>query len=334
MPPNEPRPPQPDSTFVRVLTGRGAVTGIALGGAYGIVMRATGQAKNFDAIGGVMSLAFLFVVPIVIGYLTVRPLERPSKLVAVFAPWVSSTLVVLFAFLVGWEGAICIVLGLPLLLVLSSVGGLIAASSIARGRAMAPLLAALPIAVGPVERRFEPPRRVTETVSEVTIAAPPSRVWPLVASVDSIRREEQQPALFTRLGFPRPISATLSRPGVGGVRTARFEGGLVFTETVTDWAPGRRLAFSIRANTDSIPPTTLDPHVTIGGPYFDVLEGIYELTPTPSGGTHLVLRSRHRVSTRFNPYSGWWANRIMLSIQRNILAVHKARAEKLVVAGR
>jgi hypothetical protein len=164
-------------------------------------------------------------------------------------------------------------------------------------------------------------------VSAIDIAAPPDRVWPLIASVDSIRPEEERPALFIRLGFPRPISATLSHPGVGGVRTARFERGLVFTETVTDWQPGTRLSFTIHPNTDEIPPTTLDPHVTVGGPYFDVLTGTYELHPTATG-TRLVLRSRQRVSTRFNFYAGWWADRIMGSIQDNILAVHKLRAER------
>ena len=46
-----------------------------------------------------------------------------------------------------------------------------------------------------------------------------------------------------RIGFPRPIEATLSYEGVGGVRHASFERGLMFVETVTDWEPEHRLAF-------------------------------------------------------------------------------------------
>jgi hypothetical protein len=146
--------------------------------------------------------------------------------------------------------------------------------------------------------------------------------------VDSIRESERHPALFTGLGFPRPVAATLTGTGVGGVRHATFDRGLVFTETITEWQPERLLSFTIRANTDSIPTTTLDKHVTIGGPFFDVLQGTYQLIPDDDGrATRLVLTSRHRVSTRFNPYAGWWANRIMGSIQRNILAVLKRRAE-------
>jgi hypothetical protein len=150
-----------------------------------------------------------------------------------------------------------------------------------------------------------------------------------VASVDSIRPEEERPALFTAMGFPHPVSAVLSHPGIGGVREARFTGGLVFREAVTRWEPERAISFTIRANTAEVPPTTLDPHVTIGGPYFDVLTGTYELEPIP-GGVRLHLSSEHRVSTRFNPYAEWWADRLMQSIQSNILQVIRARAERRV----
>ena len=71
-------------------------------------------------------------------------------------------------------------------------------------------------------------------------------VWALVTSVDSICAEETRPALFTRIGFSRPISATLSAPGVGGIRRARFEHGLTFTETVTTCEPDSLLSFTIR----------------------------------------------------------------------------------------
>jgi hypothetical protein len=54
------------------------------------------------------------------------------------------------------------------------------------------------------------------------------------------------------LGFPRPIEATLDREGLGGVRRATFEGGVLFLETITDWQPERSLSFAIDAQTGSI----------------------------------------------------------------------------------
>jgi hypothetical protein len=152
-------------------------------------------------------------------------------------------------------------------------------------------------------------------------------VWNEIVEVPTIQPAEQHPALFTRLGFPRPVSATLSRPGVGGVRRARFEGGVLFLERVTDWVPERLLRFSIAAQTDSIPPATLDRHVTIGGPYFDVLAGRYDIRPRPGGGVVLDLTSELRVSTHFNAYASPWADAIMRSIQRNILQIIRTRAE-------
>jgi hypothetical protein len=71
-------------------------------------------------------------------------------------------------------------------------------------------------------------------------------------------------------------------------------------ETVTDWVPERRLRFTIAAQTDSIPASTLDEHVTIGGPYFDVLSGRYDIRAAPNGGVVLDLTSELRVSTHFN----------------------------------
>lgn len=69
------------------------------------------------------------------------------------------------------------------------------------------------------------------------------------------------------MGFPNPVEATLSKEGVGGVRNATFEGGVLFIETVDTWEPLHHLGFSIRAQTDRIPKTTLDEHVTVGGQY-------------------------------------------------------------------
>jgi hypothetical protein len=151
-------------------------------------------------------------------------------------------------------------------------------------------------------------------------------VWREIVSVRTITPEEQRPALFTTLGFPRPLSATLSRDGVGGVRLARFERGILFVETVTEWEPDARLKFTIAAQTDSIPPSTLDDHVTIGGPYFDVLSGEYRIEPAANGGVRLHLRSELRVSTTFNLYASLWADAVMRSIQDNILGVIQRRS--------
>jgi hypothetical protein len=112
------------------------------------------------------------------------------------------------------------------------------------------------------------------------------------------------------------------------VRHATFEGGVLFVETITIWREARELVFKIKANTDSIPPSTLDEHVTVGGPYFDVLEGHYEIERVGPNESRLHLSSQHRLSTRFNGYSGAWTDFIMRDIQGYILGIIKQRCER------
>lgn len=278
-----------------------------------------------------MTLGFLFGVPIVIGYLTVRPVDGSSFRFRFFAPWVTCGLVILASLLVGLEGAICVVFASPAMLLLASLGGLVAGGQSARTRVDVPVAILLPWMVMGLEHGTTGPTKHVVTTTQIEIAAPASAVWPLVVSVDSIRDGERRPAFFTAIGFPRPIAATLDHPGVGGVRTASFDRGVVFREAVVEWVPERRLRFTIDAR--AVPTTALDPHVTIGGPFFDVLTGTYELQPVSPTRTVLVLRSEHRVSTRFNFYAGWWADRVMASVQHNILFVLKERAE-LAASGR
>ena len=308
------------------IPNRPLVVGVAVGLVYGLTLRlAASEGSSWGGTAAAMTLAFLLVVPAVIGYLTVRPHPDPSWLYRLFAPWIPIILSVIVAGVLGWEGSICIVMGLPLLLVGGSIGGTIGGARALRHRAGAGLAIIAPVLLLPAELRLPRPPDLRVVETSIEIRATPAAIWREIISVPTIRPEEQRSALFTRMGFPRPVSATLSHEGVGGVRLARFERGILFVETVTDWEPEGRLRFTIAAQTDSIPPSTLDDHVTIGGPYFDVLTGEYRIEPGPGGVTILRLRSELRVSTTFNLYASLWADAIMRSIQDNILAVIRGR---------
>lgn len=302
---------------------RAVLYGVGLGLAYGITARLLLESVS-AAPFLVMSAGFILGVPIVIGYLTVVNATAPSRLYAFFAPWLTCLLCIAASLVFGWEGAICVVFASPIMLLAGSVGGSIARDRRTRSRSAFVALLLLPPGVAGLETRIPLPERLVTSVVEIAVDAPASAVWPLVVSVDTIRPTERRRALFTSIGFPAPIAATLDRPGVGGIRTATFERGVQFHEVVTRWEPERRLSFSI--DVTSVPPGALDDHVAIGGPFFDVLDGTYELVALDSSRTLVRLTSTHRVSTHFNPYASWWAERVMTSIQRNILEVLRARA--------
>ena len=163
-------------------------------------------------------------------------------------------------------------------------------------------------------------------INVIDIKAAPDVIWNNIASVRAIR-QKRLASWSHRIGFPNPVEATLSHEGVGGVRHATFTGGLYFLEKVNVWEPERRLGFTIAAQTDLIPPTTLDEHVRVGGPYFDALRGEYRLEPLGNGTTRLHLSSRHRISTDFNWYAHLWSDAVMFNLQKRILVVIRQRCE-------
>jgi hypothetical protein len=185
----------------------------------------------------------------------------------------------------------------------------------------------LPLILPQLEMCFTAPLQIRTVHSEVRIVAPPSIVWRNIGSVSPIHPEELPDTWTERIGFPRPISATLSYEGVGGVRNATWERALNFVEVVTAWEPNRRLSFTIKADTAHIPRTTLDSHATIGGPYFDVLNGEYRIEKMSASVVTLHFTSQERLTTNFNGYAGFWTDTVMRSVQNSILQVIKHRCE-------
>jgi hypothetical protein len=311
-------------------------SGAAVGLAYGLLLRFGAEVIFRGRFLPVISIGFLFLLPFAMGFVSVFLVERRQPqpvwvwLVLPLVP-VAGSLAATMAAL--WEGLICVVMFAPIGIGLAVVGGLAAGlvvrfllSRPARNTALACVMV-LPLVVGPWEQQVRPRQELRRVESTIDIAAPPAVVWRNIERVPRIHPEELAPSWSRRIGFPRPVEATLSFEGVGGVRHASFEGGILFVETIDVWEPLHRLAFSIRAQTDQIPRTTLDEHVTIGGPYFDVLRGEYALEPLPNGSTRLHLLSQHRVSTDFNWYARLWTDAVMADIQRTILHVIQKRCE-------
>jgi hypothetical protein len=315
---------------------RWLLSGIVAGALYGVVLRFLVGNERFYSKGTtwIMTATFVAIVPLVIGLITISEAEGESKtsvLAWIFAPWIPMLIACGLAVLFRLEGIICLVFVLPIALVLASIGGVMAGVHARRKRAASrttlACFALLPFLLGPMENRLHAPLETRTVASEIEIHAPAAVVWQNIERVRAIAPNEMRATWAQRIGFPRPVEATLSYEGVGGVRHASFERGLTFIETVTTWDPEHVLAFGIKADSAHIPPTTLDEHVTIGGRYFDVLDGEYRLEPLANGDTMLHLTSHQRLSTDFNPYAGLWTDAVMQNLQTSILAVIQRRCE-------
>ena len=185
----------------------------------------------------------------------------------------------------------------------------------------------LPFVLAPCETLLPNLPARYEAYTYADIHAPAARIWANVVRVRTIPEQADHGTLTRFLGFPRPIRAELDYAGVGGSRQAIFSKDLVFKEVVLEYADQKKMRFSITANPHDIPSTTMDKHVVIGGDYFDVLDGTYELERLNDSACRLQLYSHFTLKTTFNFYAALWARWIMKDIQNNILQVIQTRCE-------
>lgn len=314
----------------------GAILTICLPLVYAGFFRWAFATDVFRGAGGVVSLAFVWSVPFAVGALCVAIGRwRGSDAWwqhALGGPTIVLLLGCLIALFTGWEALMCVVMALPIMLVGGTLGGLLAHWLLPRARPVPRLHLSvavfLPLIAAFVESSLHWPSELKSIETVIDIAAPPAAIWPEIASVAAIPAPQVPEKWIYRIGFPKPIAATLDREGVGGIRTATFERDVSFFETVTIWEPPTRLSFTIKADPNFIPHTAFDQHIIVGGRFYDVLDGTYVIEPVAPSLSRLHLVSRHRLSTRFNAYAGWWSERVMDQIQRSIMDVIRVRAEQ------
>ena len=288
-----------------------------------------------ESIFRVMSVTFIWFLPFIAGALTIflSPLEKlRSFAYRFFAPWIPVIVFFLVTLIFKIEGWACWLMILPVFLIMASIGGLYAGYLKTRlskktGRLNISLILLFPLVASPIESMIKiiPGRYKAYTYIDVHSSA--DSIWSNVTRVREIKEEQDKGYLTQLLGFPRPIKAELDYEGVGAAREAIFSGGLVFHEKVLSYEHKKKMNFSITAVPHEIPSTTMDEHIVIGGDYFDVLDGTYELQQLNDTTYRLHLYSHFKLSTTFNFYASWWAEWIMKDIQNNILQVIKQRAE-------
>lgn len=317
--------------------------GLLYGIGYGLVSRAIFALEDFrgEEYGkalfptyGLMTMSFMFIVPLVIGLITAYHHDNitSSRKIAIMTMPIFAILgLVGISVLSGKEGIICALMALPVFLFMALLGGFIGVRVFKRNRKNDKLYISifvlLPFIITPLENQLGLTDKIFTEHTTIEINATDKVVWDNITRVKEISEDENNNSLFQFMGFPRPIEAELDTVAVGGIRKAIFARGLFFTETVTQMQPNKVLAFDIVADPKSIPPKALDEHVMVGGKYFDVLEGKYEIVKVNDKKIILHLTSQFRLSTRFNFYSGLWSKLIMKDIQENILDIIKSRSE-------
>jgi hypothetical protein len=161
----------------------------------------------------------------------------------------------------------------------------------------------------------------------IQIAAGKPVIWHNIKDVRNINPSEIETHFINLIGIPKPVDGRMNGSGVGTTRNITWEKGIRFQERIKSWEEGNAFSYDIKINPNSIPPATLDEHVIVGGRYFDVVEGSYQIEEI-NPRSHLVhLTCTYRVTTNFNFYSKFWADYILSDFNQMILEVIKKRCE-------
>lgn len=303
--------------------------------AYALVVRFVFGMWFFHYVFTVMSVSFLLGLPFGVGYLTVllSPMESVRlRSYRILAPMVPIFAFFLLTLLLSIEGWACWLMILPVFVILALLGGSAAGHYKLRKerkntKLKVSIVLCLPFLLSSIEHYIPHPFTRCEAYTSIDIHAGADTIWNNVVHVKAIDPAEDHGTLTSFLGFPRPIRAELNYAGVGGSRQAIFSKGLVFEEVVKSYEPEKKMHFSIKADPHNIPSTTMDEHIVIGGDYFDVLDGTYELEKLDDRNYRLHLYSHFLLKTNFNFYASWWASLIMKDIQNNILQVIRTRCQ-------
>jgi len=303
---------------------------IAIPLVYALLLRTVFGESTWSGVFSMMSKTFLFLLPSIVGALTVyfsKEAHARRWTYRIFVPWLPIVGFFIITLLFAIEGWPCLLMILPIFLLAASIGGIMKGKK-KDNKVYLSILVLLPLFVSPLESLLGAETTSYKAYTFIDIQAPAEKIWDEVTRVREISEAQDKGWLTQLLHYPKPVKAELNYEGVGPYREAIFTNGLVFHETVTEYVDNKKMSFSIKALPHEIPLTTMDEHLVVGGKYFDVLNGTYELEQLNENTCRLHLWSNFKLSTTFNFYASWWANRIMKDIQNNILQVEKYRAEQ------
>jgi hypothetical protein len=171
-----------------------------------------------------------------------------------------------------------------------------------------------------------PPAIPFETQSTIEINASPEAVWAALVHTDL---SDAPVSLLFRLGVAYPLRGEILGQGVGAIRRGEFSTGTV-DERVTEWVPGRKLAFVMMNQVPAMRELSVYEHVHaphVSG-YFSTTYTSFELLPRADGGTDVVEHTRHEL--RLEPVLYWLplARWVVNENNARVLAHIKRTAER------
>lgn len=280
-----------------------------------------------------VSIGYIFILPLILGAIPVlfsTKEQLQSYKTYLLLPWGITMTFFFLSYVSGFEGMICLVIIVAPFLLLGTLGAfifrLIKLKQEGNGTKLYVSLL-VPFLALVFESNFKVTDQYHTVETKIQINADKSKVWGNIKNVKNINPNEIENHFIHFIGIPKPLNGELNKEEIGGIRSITWDKGIKFKEIIKTWEEQKSFSYDIKVDSNSIPPTTLDEHVMIGGKYFDVVEGSYKIDTLSATRNVVTLTCKYRVTTNLNFYSKIWADYILNDFNEMILEVIKKRSE-------
>ena len=300
---------------------------------YGLLIRLIPEIQKLSGIFEIISFSFLIFTPVAVGAVSVYIASKKEKLTWKKHIFISSIamLIFLLAMLVFLlEGMICIVLIFPVFMVSSIIGGLIIGYVINNtkySKSTLNSLLILPLLMSPIESLLPVQQSTQQITTHIIVHASAQEIFSELATVKDIKEHELGFSFMHFIGLPKPLEAAMNGHGVGAVRTSKWEKGVSFQEVITVWNAPYQLHYKFNIPKGSIPREALDRHVELGGDYFTVVSGGYDIKVLGENISELTLTTLFKNKSHLQLYGNLWAKYVLNDFHYSLLKLMKSRAE-------
>jgi uncharacterized membrane protein YhaH (DUF805 family) len=232
---------------------------------------------------------------------------------------------------VAIEGAVCLIMAVPLAAPMAFIGGCVAYQIQRRdwwhGRPtevfcvalLAPLLMLL-------EHVHPAPLPLLSVTSSVEVAAPPEKVWRNVVSFSDLPPPHE---FLFRVGIAYPIRARIQGTGAGAERLCEFSTG-PFVEPIEIWDEPHLLKFSVTKNPAPMQEWTpyADLHPAHLDGFLESRAGQFRLVPIEGDRTRLEGTTWYFHHMWPVTYWSWWSDYIIHKIHLRVLRHVKQLSEE------
>lgn len=303
-----------------------ALGAIAIAAAYGLAVLVVAVAGR-ATYGAGLFLGTPFVLGAAAAYLYNRATSRTARDTGAL---VTVTLLALagLAVLFAFEGVICLVMAIPVVLPCALLGAMLGRQVALRWRGPSVGCLAIVLVLPPLSLADRGGTELAryEVRTTIAIAAPPETVWKRVLAFPELAPPTEW---YFRAGIAYPMRARLEGRGVGATRYCEFSTGS-FVEPITRWEEGKRLSFDVAFN--PAPMRELSPHEQVYAPHLDGYlrsrAGEFRLVALPDGGTRLEGSTWYELDIHPNFYWKPIADAIIGRIHRRVLEHIKRTAER------